>query len=184
MQLQQLIKEASQGSAAAQKCLFDELSGKLWPLCLRYLKNREDAEEILLDCFYKIFKKLEAFKYINDSAFHGWIKRICINECLSFLRKKNSFSIVSESAAEELTLDEDMLQGLESEEIYRMILQLPTGYRTVFNLSIIDGLDHKEIADLLGISEGSSRSQLSKARTLLQKMLVQKGIEYGKQRTK
>jgi len=184
MQLQQLIKEASQGSAAAQKCLFDELSGKLWPICLRYVKSREDAEEILLDCFFKVFKNLKDFKFINETAFHGWIKKILINECLAFLRKKNSFSIVSDSAAEEMALDEDMLQGLEREEIYRMILQLPTGYRTVFNLNIIDGLDHKEIASRLGINEASSRSQLSKARTLLQKMLLQKGIEYVKQRTK
>jgi len=183
MELSELVKEAKQGSAAAQKCLYDLLAGRMLLLCRRYVKNVENAEEVLLDGFYKFFKGLPAFTYGGDAALHAWVKRIMINECLMLLRKKNVFTIATELAAEERTLDEDALDRLSAEEILRLVIQLPVGYRTVFNLYSIEGMNHKEIAALLDISEGTSKSQLSKARSLLQKMLLQKGTVYVKRKT-
>jgi RNA polymerase sigma factor (sigma-70 family) len=184
MEIIKLVKEAKQGSIAAQKCLYDLLSDKMLMLCRRYVKNREDAEEILLDGFYKFFKTLPGFNYQGEAALHAWLKRTMINECLMFLRKKNAFSIITEKIAEEISFEEEALNNLSATEIFNMIVQLPVGYRTVFNLYVVEGIPHGEIASLMGISEGTSKSQLSKARSLLQKMLVQKGIEYVKRKTK
>ena len=182
MNVSELIREAKQGSEAAQKCLFDLLSDKMMFVCCCYLKSREDAEEILLDGFFKFFKNLPAFSYQGEPALHAWLKKIMVNECLMFLRKKNVFSIVTGSVAEEIVLEEEALANLSADEIFNLVLQLPVGYRTVFNLYVIEGFDHKEIARLTGIAEGTSKSQLSKARSLLQKMLLQNGIEYVKRK--
>jgi RNA polymerase sigma-70 factor (ECF subfamily) len=182
MDIATLVKEARQGSTAAQKCLFDLLADKMLQVCCRYVKSREDAEELLLDGFYKFFKNLNSFSYQGEAALHAWLKRIMVNECLMFLRKKNVFTIVTESAAEEIVLEEEALSNLSAAEIYNLVIALPVGYRTVFNLFVIEGMEHKEIAALTGITEGTSKSQLSKARALLQKMLSKKGIEYVKQK--
>ncbi len=184
MDLHQLIKEAKQGSAAAQKCLFDDFSGRLLMVCRRYVKNPEDAEEVLLDGFFKFFKNLNSFSYQGDAALFGWIKKIMINECLMFLRKRNELTMASDSSVEDISLDEEALDNLSADEIFRLIVQLPLGYRTVFNLYEIEGLAHKEIASLLRISEGTSKSQLSKSKMLLQKMLSQNGIQYVKRNSK
>lgn len=178
-----LIKEAKQGSAAAQKLLFDSWSGRMNMLCRRYVKSIEDAEEILLDGFFKFFKTISTFHYKSDAELNAWLKKIMINECLMFLRKRKSFKMVTESAAAEIGLEEDALNNLSAAEIFELIVQLPVGYRTVFNLHVIEGMDHKEIAGLLNISEGTSKSQLSRAKTLLQKMLFAKGTDYVKQQT-
>ena len=183
MDVSELIKEARQGSAASQKCLFDLLSDKMMLICRRYLKSREDAEEALLDGFYKFLKNLSAFHYQGDSALHVWLKKIMINECLMMLRKKNVFTIVIESAAEDIPLEEEALNNLSAKEIFDLIVQLPVGYRTVFNLYVIEGMDHKEIAALMGIAEGTSKSQLSKAKSLLQKKLLQNGTAYVKRKS-
>jgi RNA polymerase sigma factor (sigma-70 family) len=182
MDITTLVKEAKQGSTAAQKCLFDAFADKMLLLCCRYVKRKEDAEELLLDGFYKFFKSLHSFTYRGEPALYTWLKRIMINECLMFLRKKNVFTIVTESAAEEIVLEEEALSNLSASEIFKLVVTLPVGYRTVFNLYVIEGMEHKEIAVLMGITEGTSKSQLSKARLLLQKMLSQKGIEYVKQK--
>ena len=182
METSELIKEAKQGSAAAQKCLFDVWSDRMLLICRRYVKNSEDAEELLLDGFYKFFKKIPSFNYQGDAALYGWLKRIMINECLMFLRKKNVFNIVTDTTAEDIPLEEDALNNLSAAEIFNLIVQLPTGYRTVFNLYEIEGMKHNEIAALLSISENTSKSQLFKAKNLLQKMLFTKGIEYVKRK--
>ena len=111
MQIPELIKEAKNGSAGAQKCLFDLFADKMLLVCRRYVKNTEDAEELMLDGFYKFFKNLPAFQYQGDAAFFAWLKKVMINECLMFLRKKTAFSIVSETAAEELPLQEEALNN-------------------------------------------------------------------------
>ena len=149
-------------------------------ICRRYVKNPEDAEELLLDGFYKFFKKINSFSYKGDAALYMWLKKIMINECLMFLRKKNVFNIVTEASSQETFLQEDALAKLSAGEIFSMIVKLPVGYRTVFNLHIIEGMAHNEIADKLVIAEGTSKSQLSKAKMLLQKMLLQNDIEYAK----
>ncbi len=183
MNTAELIKETRQGSAAAQKCLFDQFADKMLLVCRRYVKSPEDAEELMLDGFYKFFKNISSFNYQGDAALFSWLKKIMINECLMFLRKKTVFTIVSETAAEELALQEDVLNKLSAVEIFNLVVQLPVGYRTIFNLHAIEGMSHGEIATLLGIAEGTSKSQLSKARTLLQKMLVQNQTDYVTRKT-
>lgn len=184
MDISELIREAKQGSAASQKCLFDLLSDKMMLVCRRYLKNREDAEEALLDGFYKFFKNLSSFHYHGEAGLYAWAKKIMINECLMLLRKKNVFTIVTESAAEDIPLEEGVLNNLSAREIFELIIQMPVGYRTVFNLYVIEGMEHKEIAALLGIAEGTSKSQLSKAKSLLQKKLLQNGYAYSKRKSR
>ncbi|MEO8762913.1 MAG: sigma-70 family RNA polymerase sigma factor [Ginsengibacter sp.] len=183
METSELIKEAKQGSAAAQKCLFDLLSAKMLLICRRYVKNSEDAEELLLDGFYKFFNKLPSFNYQGDAALYMWLKKIMINECLMFLRKKNVFNIVTEATAEEIPLQEEALNNLSAAEIFNLIVQLPVGYRTVFNLYVIEGMQHGEIATVMGITEGTSKSQFSKAKILLQKLLLQNKTEYVKRKS-
>ncbi len=183
MNTSELIKEAKQGSAAAQKYLFEQWVEKMLMVCRRYVKNDEDAEELLLDGFYKFFKKLSSFNYQGDAALYVWLKKIMINECLMFLRRKNVFNMVTDSAAEEIALQEEALNKLSAEEIFNLIVQLPVGYRTVFNLYVIEGIPHAEIASVLAIAEGTSKSQLSKAKMLLQKMLLQNDIEYVKRKS-
>ena len=184
MNIPDLIKEAKNGSTAAQRYLFDLLSDRMLMVCRRYVRNQQDAEELMLDGFYKFFKSLPELNYQGDGALHSWVKRIMINECLMFLRKKNAFVVVSEHVAETVALEEDALNKLSAAEIFNLVVQLPAGYRTVFNLYVIEGMNHGEIAGLLGISEGTSKSQLSKAKSLLQKMLMQQNIKYGKRKTK
>jgi RNA polymerase sigma-70 factor (ECF subfamily) len=182
MEIAELVKEAKQGSASAQNCLFDLLSDRMLLLCRRYLKSPEDAEEALLDGFYKFFKNLPAFHFRSDAALIGWVKKIMINECLMLLRKKNVFTIVTEADAEDIQLEEEALNNLSAKEIFELVVQLPVGYRTVFNLYVVEGMDHKEIAALMGIAEGTSKSQLSKAKLLLQKNLLQNGTGYVKRK--
>ena len=182
MNLSEQIEDARRGDAAAQRQLFDLFADPLMALCCRYVKNREDAEEILLDGFCKFFGHLKDFRYQGDAALYAWIKRIMVNECLMFLRRRPIFSLETEMVAESLT--EEPLAGLSAGEIFDLIVRLPAGYRTVFNLHVIEGMEHKEIAAALGISEGTSKSQLSKARLLLQKMLSKKGINYVKRKAR
>jgi RNA polymerase sigma factor (sigma-70 family) len=184
MDVLKLVKEAKHGIAASQKCLFDQFSDKLMLVCCRYLKTQEDAEEALLDGFYKFFKNLDSFQYNGEPQLYAWLKRIMINECLMMLRKKNVFTIVTEDVAEDVMLEEETLNTLSAKEIFELILQLPVGYRTIFNLHVIEGMNHKEIAALTGIAEGTSKSQLNKARALLQKKLLQNGLDYDKQKIK
>ena len=184
MDVLELIKEAKKGSAAAQKCLFDLMSDKMMLLCRRYVKTYEDAEEILLDGFYKFFKNLSSFNYQGEGSVQAWLKKIMINDCLMFLRKRHSFIISTEKEAEDIPLQEEALNNLSVAEIFNLVVELPIGYRTVFNLYVIEGMSHKEIAKMMGIAEGTSKSQLNKAKLLLQKNLLQKGGEYAKQRSK
>ena len=184
MDIAQLVKEAKQGSASAQKCLFDLLADRMILLCRRYVKNAEDAEEVLLDGFYKFYKNMPAFQYQGEAALVAWLKKIMVNECLMLLRKKNVFTIVTESVAEEIPLQAEALDHLSAKEIFELVVKLPVGYRTVFNLFEIEGMDHKEIATLLGIAEGTSKSQLSKAKNLLQKNLLNNGTRYVKQKAR
>ena len=184
MNIPDQIHDARCGSAAAQKALFDHLADPMMALCCRYLKSREDAEEVLLDGFYKFFSHLKEFRYQGEAALYAWLKRIMVNECLMFLRRRHAFSVVSEKTVEDLPLNVEPLAEVSAAEIFELIVQLPVGYRTVFNLHVIEGMEHREIARLLGISEGTSKSQLSKARLVLQKMLLQKGINYVKRNTR
>jgi RNA polymerase sigma factor (sigma-70 family) len=185
MDIDQLLKECRQGSAAAQKCLFDLYADRMFLLCCRYVKNSADAEELLLDGFFKLFRALPEFQYKGEAAFEGWMKRILVNECLMHLRKRKAFQITVETEAAEIAAPEpDLLDRMSTSEILELVLQLPVGYRTVFNLFEMEGMNHREIAEQLEISEGTSKSQLSKARQLLQKMIIQKDSAYARRISK
>ena len=184
MDISELIREAKKGSAAAQKCLFDLLSDKMMLVCRRYVKSYEDSEEILLDGFYKFFRNLSAFNYQGDGSVNAWLKKIMVNECLMFLRSKHSFIIATEQQPEEIPLPDDALNKLLASEILNLIIELPVGYRTIFNLHVIEGFTHKEISRMLNIAEGTSKSQLNKAKLLLQKNLIKNDNEYARQQSK
>ncbi|MFT3980592.1 MAG: sigma-70 family RNA polymerase sigma factor [Ferruginibacter sp.] len=180
MDLHILIREAQQKSKAAEKYLFDLYAGRMMTLCRRYVKSPEDAEELMLNGFVKFFDRLPAFRYENEAACYAWIKRIMINECLMFLRKQQAFKMVTEAEAEQVAADDHILEALSAKEIFELIVQLPVGYRTVFNLFVMEGMTHAAIATELGITAGTSKSQLNKARQLLQKN-IQNRNHYARQ---
>ena len=143
MNLHQLLKEAGKNDPVAQKRLFDLYLGSMTLVCRRYIKDSQDAEELLLNGFYKFFNSIDSFHYINDAALYSWIKKIMVNECLMFLRKKMAFVVISDLPTEDYLSNDDVLDKLNAEDIFRLVLELPTGYRTVFNLHAIEGWNIK-----------------------------------------
>jgi RNA polymerase sigma-70 factor, ECF subfamily len=170
---EQLIKGCLRRDRIAQKHLYDTFSPKMYPLCCRYAKDPVDAEDILVTAFTHILERIG--QYRGEGSFEGWIKRTVINEALNFLRKKRSMFLTTsiEEATYEMASHHDN-DPLEEEDLLRMINELPPGYRIVFNLYAIDGFSHKEIAGQLNISENTSKSQLSRARVYLQKLLAER----------
>lgn len=161
----------------SQKFLFDAYSDAMLVVCVRYVKNLADAEELMLNGFFSFFKSIDRFRYMGRGSLVAWLKKIMVNECLMFLRKKGSLQLVEEHHAADASTDNG-IAGISAGEILKMVTSLPDGYRTVFNLYAIEGYSHKEIADMLGISEGTSKSQLSKARAILQQVIRQNGCYY------
>ena len=176
---QQLIELCRQNDSTAQKVLYDHLADKVFGLCFRYMGNKAAAEDLVIESFLRAFKHLEFFEYRGPGSFEGWLMRIAVNQCLMALRKKTNFHLLSEDAAHEVSNEALAHTNLAVEEIMLCIQQLPDGYRTVFNLYAIEGFSHKEIAEQLNISEGTSKSQLSKARKMLQEKLKNIGISHG-----
>jgi len=168
----ELIKGCLQRDRTAQKLLYDTFSSKMFGLCYRYVKNSMEAEDIVVTAFTKIFNKIDQFK--GEGSFEGWIRRIVVNEALGFLRKNKPLYL--ETDLDRVDRDpkyNQLSDHLEAEDLIAMIQELPTGYRIVFNLYAIDGYSHKEIAQQLGINENTSKSQLSRARVYLQKILAE-----------
>lgn len=142
-------------------------------LCYRYIPDREDAQEVLMDAFYQFFKNISGFTWRGEGSVKAWLKKIVINQCLMHLRKqKMAFADVDGAVVENIGMDNSIIAQLSVKEIMQLVHTLPDGYRTVFNLYVFDGMGHKEIAELLGISENTSKSQLHKARTVLHKKLL------------
>jgi RNA polymerase sigma-70 factor (ECF subfamily) len=179
MTLSQLLKECRTGSITAQKYVYDKYVTQMFLVCRRYVKTDSIAEECMLNGFLKFFKSLNKFEYQTDGATTAWLKKIMINECLQQLRQKNSFLLTTEDEAAEISIEEEAINNLSADEIFKVITQLPLGYRTVFNLYVIDGMSHKEIATELRINEGTSKSQLSKAKQMLQSLLVNLNADYA-----
>ena len=167
---EELIAGCKHQDRTAQKYLYDTYSPILFPICRRYVKHREDAEDVLLEAFYKIFSNIR--QYQGKGSFEGWMKRIVINESLMFLRKRHNFNINLDLVSHAL---EDRENGIEEllyeQDILKVIQELPTGYRTVFNLYVIEGYKHREIAEKLDISINTSKSQLIQARRKLGQLL-------------
>ncbi len=167
----ELIDKCLRGDHRAQKALFDKFSGKMMSVCMRYAAEREQAEDVLQDGFVKIFGHLSKFK--REGSFEGWIRRTMVNTSLDSLRKKRAVTIDTDiSEAEYLAgTDEKSLGKLRLEELMKLIHEMPTGYRTVFNMYAIEGYSHREIADELGITESTSKTQFRKARTYLMNII-------------
>ncbi len=168
----EIIDEILAGSKSAFKLLYERYSRNHFLTCIRYVKNRTDAEDMLQESYIKIFKDLKQFD-AKKANFSTWSNRVVINTCLMKLRKKNVLKDFENfmDRGNDIKIESSAIDNLSLQELTNVILQLPKGYRTVFNLFVIDGFSHKEIAEKLDISENTSKTQLSKARKNLQKIL-------------
>lgn len=168
------IEGAKRGDRRSQKALYDLLSARMYAVCLRYMGDRDSAEDILQDGFVTLFSKLDS--YSGEGSFEGWARKIFVNTALMSLRKKDALKNAedAEDARNIAGDDPTALQRIGYKELLKMIAALPPGFRTVFNMYVIEGFSHKEIAEALGISETTSRSQLQRARTLLQSKIEER----------
>ncbi|MFN6944972.1 MAG: RNA polymerase sigma factor [Cytophagaceae bacterium] len=168
-----VIQKAVKGDIQAYKKIFDFYMPRMRPLCLRYVRTDFEADDILQESFIKIFKNLKQFQF--KGSFEGWIKRIVINTALTYYKKNFTLFVIDnveeidESDIEQDTVGE--IEDTDTSDLLKIIDELPPGYKLVFNLYVMEDYSHKEIADMLGISEGSSRSQYSKAKKMIIKLL-------------
>ncbi len=173
---QTLIAGCLQNDAAAQRELYNHYSPKMLSVCYRFAHNREDAEDMLQEGFIKVFTQIHTFQ--NKGAFEGWIRRIIVHTCINFLKKHKKFAeSVELDYANTINVKEESLPSLmQAKQIVEAIRLLPIGYRTVLNLYAIEGYSHKEIGEMLDIQESTSRSQFTRAKVLLEQVLVKKRI--------
>ena len=165
-----LIKGCIKGDAQMQRLLYDRFSAKMYGVCLRYAENTEDANDVMQEGFIKVYKSLPKFR--AEGSFEGWIRRIFINTSIEHYRKKVKLYNVTE--VQENTIEDselDALDSLATKDILNIVNELSPGYKQVFNMHVVEGYSHKEIADLLGITEGTSKSQLARAKGVLKKMI-------------
>jgi len=167
-----LIQGCLKGDSKIQKELYNRFAPKMYAVCLRYANNAENAQDLLQEGFIKIFRNLNRFR--GEGSFEGWIRRIFVNTSIEYYRKKtNVFSITER---ENLMVEDGGLNALDKlaeKDIIKLVQELSPGYRTVFNLYTIEGFSHKEIGIMLNISEGTSKSQLARAKGILKKKVEQ-----------
>ena len=176
---EELIKRCLKQDFKGQREVYNRYSGKMMGVCLRYIKDRGEAEGVMVGGFIKVFEKIGQYK--GDGAFEAWIRRIMVNDSLTYIRKHKAMSVEVDLDQARHEPDYDYLAGqLEEADLMELIHQLPVGYRTVFNMYAIEGYSHKEIADMLDISENTSKSQLSRARSWLQQRLHESEEELKK----
>lgn len=169
---QSLIKKCLKGDRLAQRRLYDRHASRMLAVCKRYVKSLEDAEEVFSNGFIKVFEKLE--QYSGAGSLEGWIRTIMVRESLNFLKSKQNKSLEDneediESYGETVLFEDE----LTPEHLMGLVAELPEGYRTIFNLYAIEGYNHAEIGEMLGISDNTSKSQLSKARKHLQSRVIE-----------
>ena len=168
-----LIKGCLEGDRRAQEYLYQRFSPKMYGVCLRYAGKAEDAQDILQDGFVKIFKNLHMYR--GDGSFEGWIRRIFVNTAIEHYRRQVNLYPVTENHENLLETKEiSAFDSLSVKDLMKIIQQLSPGYRTVFNLYVVEGYSHKEIAEMIGISEGTSKSQLARAKGVLQNIIKTK----------
>lgn len=182
MNLATIIEDVKKGSDLACQFLLSTTRGPMMAVCGRYMKDARDAEEKMLDGFEKCFRSLPDFTYESDTQFYVWLKRIMIRQCVTQLRKKQHLEVVPETVEDDEAMEPEVFSKLSAEDIFKIIDKMPTGYRTVLNLHVLDGLEHKDIALMLGIKESTSRSQLTKARVFLKKILIENGYNHVRTR--
>lgn len=169
-----LVAAVRKGSEKAMSALYERYAAKMMAVCRRYLPMPE-AEDAFIEGFQRVFQHIEQYK--GEGNFEGWMRRIFVNHCLQYLRRKSRLLTVeaedTEAVADDLQVPEEALSQLEEAYLMELLDRLPKGYRTVFNLYAIEGFTHAEIADMLNISEGTSKSQLAKARKMLQSWIIE-----------
>lgn len=166
-QLDDIIKGCKAGKSGAQEALYRKYSSKLFGICLRYTKDYSAAEDVLQEGFIKILTNIKSYK--GTGSFDGWIRRIVVNTALERFRKQFQMYPITDINENELGLNyEDVLANINAKELLELVKELPPAYRMVFNMYAIDGFSHKEIGEILNISIGTSKSNLSRARKILQ----------------
>ncbi len=168
-----LIKGSIAGDRRMQEELYRRFAPKMYAVCLRYANNTNDAQDLLQEGFIKVYKNLHRFR--AEGSFEGWVRRVFVNTSIEHFRKKTA-QLSSVSEKEENTIEDADITALDSlaeKDIINLVQELSPGYRTVFNLYVVEGYSHKEIGEMLGISEGTSKSQLARAKSILQKKITQ-----------
>ena len=163
-------------NAAAQEALYNRFSPRMLGVCYRFAKNREDAEDMLQEGFIKVFTQIH--QYRNEGALEGWIRRIVVHTSINILKKNKKFTeSVDIIHANSIYVKEDMIPSImQAKQVVECIRMLPLGYRTVLNLYAIEGFSHREIANILDIEESTSRSQYTRAKAMLEEILIRKKI--------
>ncbi|GAA4964731.1 RNA polymerase sigma factor [Algibacter aquimarinus] len=174
-----LIKKALKNNREAQHVLFELHAPKMLSVCRYYIKDIQHAEDVMLNGFFKVFSNLNSFK--SEGSFEGWIRRIMVRESISFLRQQKKIEFSIEDLVVKDNYENNINTAIEVEEIQQLIDNLPEGYKLVFIMYAIEGYKHHEIADMLNITEGTSKSQLFKARKMLQEQIkkLNKITSYG-----
>lgn len=165
-----LLDQCLENQPNAQKQLFEILAPGMYSICLRYAKNEDEAKDILQESFIKMFNNLSRFE--KKGSFEGWVKRIFINTSIEFYRKNQREQMVNSlEDVPERPIESQTLSMLKTSDLMKLVNSLPKGYKTVFNLFAIEGYSHEEIAEMLGVSVNTSKSQLHKARLCLQELV-------------
>jgi RNA polymerase sigma-70 factor (ECF subfamily) len=170
--LSSYIEQFQKGNPLVFEKIYQAMSPKMFGVCLRYAADKEQAKDILQESFIKVYHQLKNFRH--EGSFEGWVKKIVVNTALEYFRSKEKWKIISledNDEVYEIESEDDIVGYLSKQEILQMIQELPPSYRLVFNLYVFEGLKHKEIAEQLGIGEGTSKSNLADARRILQKKL-------------
>jgi RNA polymerase sigma-70 factor (ECF subfamily) len=165
----ELIRQSLQNNRTAQKLLYEKFSPKMLSLCAYYIKDLQKSEEVMLSGFLKVFTKLH--QYSQKGSFEGWIRKIMVYECISYLRKNNKLLFTDAIESYESIVDNEIELKIAVEDLQIYINKLPEGCKTVFNMYVIEGYKHTEIADILNISVGTCKTQLYRARKALQDMI-------------
>ena len=173
---EQMLAGCLQNDAASQDALYSRFSPRMLGVCYRFAKNREDAEDMLQEGFIKVFSQIH--QYRGEGALEGWIRRIMVHTCINALKKNKKFSdCVDIAFASGIGIREESIPSImQAKEVVECIRVLPLGYRTVLNLYAIEGYSHKEIGNMLDIEESTSRSQYTRAKTMLEDILIKKKI--------
>ena len=166
-----LVKECVNGNPKAQRALFERFAPKMMTVCLRYAKDTEQAEDVMQDGFVKVFTKLGDFKL--EGSLEGWIRRVMVNTALDQIRKNGRLlgDISTDDVAYKLETNDPIAETLMAEDLMKLVMAMPEGYKVVFNMFAIEGYSHAEIADTLGITESTSKSQYSRARAYLRERI-------------